>query len=317
MSALRRAGLVLGTGYVLFFFSETVFWSVWRPGDTALGRLLGWLFYSLLGYLTLAVIHHGRVRGGWSALLVGALFGWVDEGVFAMTLFGDASMPFPFTIAWTALAWHAPLSLCLGWYGLGRALRRTGPKSYVPTLALSVGLGVLWGVWGNGWRAEPAWVRVAPAAFSLHATLATAGLALAHAAIAASTPERYRPSRVGVSVASALVLGFFFVVTVPRAKLATLVLLALVAIVSLAIRRDARNRDGDDSALVSFGAPIATRNLLALAAMPLTASAVYAILSEAFAPSGAVRLLLAAVSSCAGVALLVVALWRAGRGRGR
>jgi hypothetical protein len=313
MSALRRAGLVLGTGYVLFFFSETVFWSVWRPGDTAHGRLLGWLVYSLLGYLTLAVIHHGRVRGGRPLLLVGALFGWLGEGVFATTLFGDASMPFPFTIAWTALAWHAPLSLCVGWYAIGRALRDASPNAYVKSLALFVALGVWWGVWGSGWRADSAPVRVAPAAFLLHATVATAGLALAHVAIAASMCERFRPSRVGLAVASALVLGIFAVVTVPKVKIAAIVLPVLLAIVTLAIRRD--RRDGDESALASLAAPIAARNLLALAAMPLTASAVYAIIIGAFAPSGAVHPLLAVVSTCAGVALFVLALWRAARGR--
>jgi hypothetical protein len=313
MSALRRAGLVFGTGYVLFFFSETVFWSVWRPGDTAHSRLLGWLLYSVLGYLTLAVIHHGRVHGTWSLLLVGALFGWVDEGVFGMTLFGDVSMPFPFTIAWTALAWHAPLSFWLGWYGLGRALRDASPNASAKTLALSAGIGVMWGVWASGWRAEAASLRVGPAAFLLHATVATAGLALAHVAIAASIPERYRPSRVGLAVASAAVVAFFVAVTVPRVTIAPLVLLPLLAVVSLAILR--HRRDRAESALVSLAAPIATRNLLALAAMPLTASAVYAIALAAFAPSGAVHLLLAAVSSCAGVALFVVALWRAARGR--
>jgi len=28
---LRRAAVVLANGYILFYFSERVFWSFWRP----------------------------------------------------------------------------------------------------------------------------------------------------------------------------------------------------------------------------------------------------------------------------------------------
>jgi len=31
---IRKAAIVLANGYILFFFSERVFWSFWRPGDT-------------------------------------------------------------------------------------------------------------------------------------------------------------------------------------------------------------------------------------------------------------------------------------------
>ena len=33
---LRKAAVILANGYILFFFSERVFWSFWRPGDTPL-----------------------------------------------------------------------------------------------------------------------------------------------------------------------------------------------------------------------------------------------------------------------------------------
>lgn len=54
--------------------------------------------------------------------LVGAFFGWLVEGVFAMTLFGAEGILFPFTISWTGLAWHAIISVVLGWYVLQQAL---------------------------------------------------------------------------------------------------------------------------------------------------------------------------------------------------
>jgi len=76
---MRRASLVLGTGYVLCFFSETVFWALWRPDEEVHGRVLQWLLYTLMGYLTLAVIRHCRVGDAWSLLLAGAFFGWIGE----------------------------------------------------------------------------------------------------------------------------------------------------------------------------------------------------------------------------------------------
>lgn len=311
MTALRRAGLVLGTGYVLFFFSETVFWAVWRPDEEPHGRLLAWLLYSLMGYLTLAVIRHCRVGDAWALLLAGAFFGWIGEGVFAMTVFGDPSMPFPFTIAWTALAWHGPISLLVGWYALGLALREPGPG---PTLALALGLGVFWGVWGFGWLAEIPPVGATPEIFLLHAAVTTGCLALAHLAIAAGRPESFRPSRLGLGIASALVLGFFAAFTVPTVPIAPLVLLPLLGILALALRRYRSGRH-DTSLLAAFAAPIRRRNLLALAVLPLSASLVYAIAIDALPPSRAVHLLLAAATSLAGLVLFVLALSRSARRR--
>ena len=78
-SILRRASLVLGTGYVLFFFSERMFWSMWRPGDEMIMHVLAWLLYSFFAYVILAAIRVFHVRDVWGLLLVGALFGWIDE----------------------------------------------------------------------------------------------------------------------------------------------------------------------------------------------------------------------------------------------
>jgi hypothetical protein len=45
----QKLVVVLATGYILFFYSERVFWSFLRPGDKLADLLLGWLTYSLLG----------------------------------------------------------------------------------------------------------------------------------------------------------------------------------------------------------------------------------------------------------------------------
>ncbi len=145
MTYLKRLGLVLATGYIAFFFNERVFWSMPRADDTGLGLILGWLLYSLFAYMCLTVLQSFKVRSVWALFLVAALFGWLIEGLYALTTFG-INFPFPFSIPWTALAWHAPAFL-LGWYFMLRILTTSTLKTLFATLAL----GIFWGTWSLAW----------------------------------------------------------------------------------------------------------------------------------------------------------------------
>lgn len=270
--ARRRVALALGTGYVLYFFSERVFWSFWRPGDSILEQVAAWLFYSLLAEILLQIVTFFRVRR-WPALfLAGAAFGWLNEGVFAMTLFGDPSMPFPFTIAWTGLAWHAPLSVCIGWCALRLALEADGLR---PTLLLSIVLGAFWGFWSLSWSLETPPLRVDAAAYLVHGVTITVLLAAAELAIGAGLPTSPRPTRLQTGVAAGLVLAFFCGVTVPTVSVAALALpLLLVAVLGVLWRCGDRETASDVTGL--FGRRVRVPNLMALLAMPLMATAIYA-----------------------------------------
>ncbi len=304
--AARLAGLVLGTGYCLFFFSETMFWSLWRPDENLLVRAGAVLFYSFLGYILMALIATYRVRDVWTLMVAGACFGWVGEGVFAMTVFGASGIPFPFTIAWTALAWHAPLSVVVGWWWLGRALR--APRAW-GALWLSAGLGLFWGTWGYGWSFETPPVVADPGAFLLNAAGATVLLALAQWAIAAGDPATFRPSRVGLALAAAVTLAFFGILTVPQIPFAPLVLVPLLAIVWLALRRAASRVPADAaSVLTDLARPIRGRNAALLVVMPAVATAVYTGLGG-LAPEVHTHIVFAVLTSVAGSALFAVALW--------
>ena len=104
--------------------------------------------------------------------LVGAVLGWLIEGVVMMTFFGTAEIPFPYTIAWTGLSWHA-LSLLFRPVWAQTALLR----SFAATAFLSAALGIFWGAWSISWTIE---APASPAGvFSAHAWLATSGLILA------------------------------------------------------------------------------------------------------------------------------------------
>lgn len=306
--AARSASLLLGTGYTLFFFSETVFWSLWRPDETPLTRFGGILFYSFLGYMLMALIAGLRVRDVWTLLVAGAGFGWLGEGVFAMTLFGAGGIPFPFTVAWTALAWHAPLSVVVGWWWLGRALRA---QRVWRALLLSVGIGLFFGAWGYGWQFETPPVVADPGDFFGNAAGGTLLLALAQAAITWGAPADFRPSRTGVAIAAAATLAFFGALTVPQVPIAPLVLVPLLALTWLALRRADRATPAGaaPSVLADFAAPVRVRNLVMLPAIPLAATAVYALLSE-HRPDVQTHLVVAVLSGLGGSVVFAIGLWR-------
>ncbi len=51
-STLRQSGrnllCALATGYILFVFSERIFWTAWLPNDSLVERIVMWLLYYVL-----------------------------------------------------------------------------------------------------------------------------------------------------------------------------------------------------------------------------------------------------------------------------
>lgn len=307
---------------MLAFFSETVFWSLPPPPEELASRAAATLAYALFGWLALALLSWCRARGPWSLLLAGAAFGWGVEGVFAMTAYGDASMPFPLTLSWTALAWHMPLSFALGLYALGRALRDAA--SARATLGLSLALGLFWGGWGHGWLSETPPLSADPAAFYLHALATTAALALAHAALAWGRPERFRPGRRAVLLAATPVALFFAAVTTPAIPFAPLVLAPLLGVTAFALRHArgpaadeaTRAGGGADTLLARLAGPVRARNAAVLVlVLPAVATVAYAALGMLGEPVPT-HVAFAVLSIPGGAALFLVALAKAlGAGR--
>ncbi len=144
---LVRFALALATGYVLMYYSELVFWARFKPGDTLGGLAATWLFYSLAAYAFLSVLVFFRVHNLWGIFLAGALYGWLVEGVIVQTMY-DA---FPWQISWTGLAWHALLSVLVGWYWMLKALRSHAPAS---AWLSSAAIGLFIGFWAISWWVE-------------------------------------------------------------------------------------------------------------------------------------------------------------------
>ena len=208
---VRRLGknllCALATGYILFLFSERMFWTVWRPDDSLVEQIITWLAYSVAAYLFLAAVSWSRANDAWSIFLAGALYGWIVEGGLIHTLYGtEASAPFPLSISITGLSWHSLISVMLGWWATGRALTATSPRQLV---WVSLTIGVFWGIWAMFPRRETPPVLTSVPAFLLNAGLLTLGLVASWWISFRAGLREFRPGRLG-TLSCAMIVGLFF-----------------------------------------------------------------------------------------------------------
>lgn len=197
----------LTSGYILFVFSERLFWTVWRPDDSFVEHVITWLAYSVAAYLFLAAVSWSGANDCWSIFLAGALYGWIVEGGLICTLYGtEASAPFPLSIAITGLSWHALISVMLGWWGTGRALTAARPRQLV---WISLVIGVFWGVWAMFPRRETPPILTTAPAFLLNAALLTLGLMASWWVGFRAGLREFSPGKLGVSFCAIIVVLFF------------------------------------------------------------------------------------------------------------
>lgn len=276
--ALQRLGLAGATGYIWFFFSERVFWSFWRAQDEFAASVATWVIYTVTAYAGLIAIRWYRVRTIWAVFLIGALFGWLIEGVFAMTLFGVDDMPFPLTISWTGLAWHALISVTFGWYALQIALRR----GLLQALVLSGCLGAFWGLWSISWAAADASAAPSWPAFLAHAFAATLPLVTASLAYPMLRPAEFYPGWIDGTAAGVLIGAWFAGVTVVQVgPLAVAVIAPLLALVWWGLRRNRAVAPTGPDFLTVLATPVGVLRSLAVLAMPAVATLVYSICQAA------------------------------------
>lgn len=277
--ALNRLVFALLTSAVLLVFSEKLFWYV--TGYSYFDLLIGYFFPA---WALLWIIDTFRVRRLAPLFLAAAVFGFLTEGMLVGTLYGAGPLDL-FSVSYTSLAWHAPLSVLFGWYFLHRRLV-TGDDRALWLGCAAVGL--LWGLWAMAWwlpenAADPALLAQGarlgqwPAAeFALHAFAFTGTLALAHWLLGRGDRSSFHPSPVeGVLVGLGL-LFFFVTAVLPATPWAPLKLLPLLGVTLLALYVN-RRREPPGSLLADLAGPIPPRRLLPLVAMPTVAVAVYAV----------------------------------------
>ncbi len=207
MCFFRNAGLVFGTGYVLFFCSERLFWSVFKPTDNVSDLAVTWLAYSTIAYWFLAMIRWFQAKSAATVLLAGACYGWIAEGMLVGTLYGtEGSAPFPLSLICTGLSWHALISAGIGWYSVQRCLRR---GRFLPLLGWAVLLGLFWGIWATFLWSEKPPLRVSVGAFAGHAFIAGFLFFASHVLLQKLDAEKFRPRPFGLILTGGILLIFY------------------------------------------------------------------------------------------------------------
>ena len=129
------------------FFSEFVFWTRLKPEDSIEGIIYTGIFYALATFAFLVIIKKFNVKSIWALFLAGAFYGWIIEGIFVQTMY----LGFPINISWTGLAWHALISVWIGFYYLRKTLSE---NNYLKTILVSSLIGLIWGIWSIFWWVE-------------------------------------------------------------------------------------------------------------------------------------------------------------------
>lgn len=226
--------------------------------------------YWFATYLMLWGIEYFRVRTLPGLVLAGAFYGWFVEALVAMTLFGGAGIPLPFSISWTGLAWHMLISVVVVWYGHRLAMG----TSFMRSTGYSVGLGVFWALWSMAWFFETPPIVNDPGLYIVHAFAVTALMVLGHVLMSWGGTA-FRPS-VGEKVVVLLVPALYAAfLTVPTLGPLAVVIVVLAMVLYVPLRRI---RAGSDSALVivEMTRPVLFRNIATLFLAPLIASLAYA-----------------------------------------
>jgi len=297
---LRRLGYVALTALALMVYSEHLFWA--RPGPWATPRefIPTFLAYMLATDLFLVTVAFFRVRSMAALCLAGAVYGWFLEGVIVQTMYDD----FPLNLSFTGLAWHALISVMLGWVILPASLSRGSIRR---TVGLAAGIGAGYGLWSLWWwTIEPP--PAEPLAFAAYTLALTLALMLCYGLAPRVGLNAFRPSRVETGVLLGLAAAWFAIVTVPTQPLSLIVLPPLVALLWVALTRNRRRETRPDQIqAVLAEPPPGVAHLFALLALPTAACGVYA-LAAALAARPPTGIVLYAITVPLGFALLVWAL---------
>lgn len=285
-------------------WSESWFWSRWRPEDSLPGTLLALVVYGLAVQVCLFAAQRFRVAaegaGAWRRVfLIGAAYGWLVEGVLVTTVL-DA---LPWTIPYTGLAWHALFTVLVGWWLIPRLLAR----SVAPSLAWLAAIGFGVGTWAIFWRFNDG-APVEVPAFALFVSVSSVAYALG-----LYLWMRFRgigtPALLG-TLPAIIVLAGYVVLNAVSSPL-TLLGPALVALTGLLLwfTRPADAAGPGSAAVLGAGGPAPVASLWRLAVIPVAATLAYAALG-AWPDPIPTGWLFFAVTVPAGVVLYIVAAWR-------
>jgi hypothetical protein len=269
MSTLKNTLLVLSTGYIFVYFSEHLFWAHIRTDDSLGNWFSTWIAYSLMAYVFLRLVSYFRVKGIWALFLAGAVFGWLAEGVVVQTTYESL----PLSISFTGLAWHALITVWVGWYAFRKVILAPNLWSGIKLASL---IGLIYGFWAVTWWVEPDG-RISPVAEFVKFTFITSILVILAYWLAnwsLSTPMKWnRWTTIGITV---LFVMYFFFVTVPASPIAIIILPALLGLAYWGLRQN-RIFESEGSFLELLHGRVPWQNYFGLIALPISSTIVYAL----------------------------------------
>jgi hypothetical protein len=299
MQFIRRVLTALSTGYINYFFSETVFWGRFNPETPRWEFIISWIAYSIITYILLTVIDRYHVRSFWALFLAATVYGWTCEGVLAQTLYHNL----PFSISLTGLSWHALIVVCWAWYSTRRALAHGSAWSVART---SICLGLFWGAWSVFWWIENK-TRTPLEDYIYYATLSGTLLVIAFAFANYVQPAKFAASAVEAWLLFALAAGWFLIIAV-AAPIILAILPPLMGIVFLALRKN-RRQEARPDVLVDLKMPVPWHRYFILCLVPVTSILFYSLMwvIGSGLPTGWV---VYAVTTPVGFILLAISLYK-------
>ncbi len=269
MKTLKTIFLVLSTGYIFVYFSEHLFWAHIRTDDSFINWFSTWIAYSLMAYVFLRLVSYFRIKGIWALFLAGAVFGWLAEGVIVQTTYEAL----PLSISFTGLAWHALITVWVGWYAIQNALLSS---SILSSIKLSSLIGLIYGLWAINWWVEPDG-RISPVSEFATFTFTTTILVIFAYWLAnwsLSTPIKWNRSTM-VIITTLFVLYFFFI-TVPASPIALIILPVLFGVAYWGLRQN-RKFESEGSLLDILNGHPPLKNYLGLFGLPVASTLIYAL----------------------------------------
>lgn len=132
----HRFFMLVSFGAILVSVSEFWFYEVSEDVNSILILLL----YGVLGYLFLIIMQRYGVQTFSGFFVCASLLGFLIEGVPVPVVYSGL----PLSIVWTSLAWHALLSVCVGWFLFRQVMTKC---SWLKALVFNVVVGSCLGLW--------------------------------------------------------------------------------------------------------------------------------------------------------------------------
>lgn len=287
---LNRLLFVLLSTTIMVFFSEKTFWYI--QGYAIVELVLYYAIPVVVCLWTLDVFQVQRFSG---VVLVGALFGFLVEGVLTPVIYEsgllDPVMPAYF------IGWHGLLSFVLGWFLFRKWIFEEKWKSLLISGSL---FGLFWGLWSLPYRlpesVQDFEAMVAqgenflPGAWPVpdyvfYTMIFTGMLMFAHWLLGRGLWQKsFKMNNWEIGIISFITVGLFGIQVFPIMPQAILKLIVLIALVLVPLWIMKKQQPTDESILYELKGSVRFSQTLPLLVIPLVASLVYS-LAEILPPS--------------------------------